>query len=546
MACCTLLLSGAILFQFYNRYDRSRHNVADIEQFRVVLDAATALAAERGPANSAMGEADAGMKARIEALASAREKTDLGIAAIEALEAVSSKHMIPASLIDSMKRQLLRARRTVDAAINKPRAQRSFADIQSAIEAMIATSDMMDDGVRWMSESLVAEDPELSNPVISGQILSHLRDYTGRIASHIMAAVIAREPIPLQNQIESRLSRGRVMELWRLLSIARAAYPANPDIAEKQRIFEEAFFGPGLRLIDRTIAEGNGRANYRQTSGELSRDFVATIKPVEEVRKAFLQASIDDLRKKERHAWYMLVAVSWGAAVITLFLIGLAAAVQAYLFGPLLRASAMVIDLADGRIPEKSPRRPKGAELNRLFEALSVLTDRMVERAALMSRLQTEAETDGMTGLLNRAAFERLMRTAEALQGTCLILIDIDHFKSINDRFGHPAGDNVLRSIAALLKVLPAMGHVPARFGGEEFAILFRGDLSSATALCDGLRVEIAALAVEFDGVPLPGITASFGLTAHREDRFEDIVRRADAALYRAKGEGRNRVCIAH
>lgn len=544
MAFCTLVLSGAVLFHFFHLHHRSRENVHQIEYYRTVLDAATSLAAERGPANSAMGEAGTGLADKIARLLEARRKTDKGLEALRTPAERKRGQAVPPKMTEHLLHQLARARASVDMVISKPLEERRYEDIQAAIEGMVAASDLMDNCLRWLSGNLIAEDEDLANPVVGGQILIELRDYTGRIASHIIAPLIVRQPMPLKNQMESRLTRGRVMELLRLLDLSVAAYPEETQIPRKKLLFEQHFLQEGLRMVDRALEEGDGRADYSQTAAELSSDYVPTIKPVEEVRNLFLDAAIADLYSKERHARLMLIAVSTGTLIVVLFLIGIAAAVQVFLFGPLLNASAMVIDLADGR-PVHPPAKPwRGEEMRRLYDALNVLGERMREWAALVSRLKTEADTDGMTGLLNRAAFERLVHRTGALDGCCLILIDIDHFKSINDRFGHPAGDNVIRHIAELLHAELGSDHVAARFGGEEFAILYRSDAKRAVLLCERLRRAIGTMPVPYDNLMLPTITASFGLASHGGDSFEDLVRRADAALYRAKGEGRNRVCI--
>lgn len=544
MAVCTMALSATILFHFSDRYVGSIRNVKDVERFRSILDAATALAAERGPANSAMGEDPSKLSERLAKLREARLKTDIGLRALAQPATEEGQQSLPLPLLERLKARLALARAKVDAALAKPQSKRTYADIQSAIEGMISASDMMDDCVQWYSTALIARDADLATPVVGGQILSQLRDYTGRIASHVIAPVVVRVDMPLKNQIESRMTRGRVFELLRLLNTSIAAYPEEASIARRKLLFEQLFFRQGLPLVDRIIEEGTNQTAYTMTAAELSRAYVPTIRPIEDVRSSFLAAAVADLYKKEKLARGMLLAVSAGTLMIILFFIGIAAAVHVFLFGPLISASSMVIDLADGREFD-APKKPwRGAEMRRLYGSLQVLARRMAEWSALMKRLKTEVDTDGMTGLLNRAAFDRLARDAGMLDYSCLILIDIDHFKSINDRFGHPAGDNVIRGIGDLLRRELGDRHLAARFGGEEFAILHRGGLSLSTALCERLREGIASMPIEFDNRPLPQITASFGIACYREDRFEDLVRRADAALYRAKGEGRNRVCI--
>lgn len=149
---------------------------------------------------------------------------------------------------------------------------------------------------------------------------------------------------------------------------------------------------------------------------------------------------------------------------------------------------------------------------------------------------------DALTGLANRRALAAALEQA-LLQGApfCLALLDLDHFKAVNDTHGHVAGDAVLVQIAATLRASAAGHGVLARYGGEEFAWLMPGlDLDQATLQCEYLREAVA-----FASEALP-VTISIGLTAGRAgERLADVLQRADAALYAAKRAGRDRVATA-
>ena len=160
----------------------------------------------------------------------------------------------------------------------------------------------------------------------------------------------------------------------------------------------------------------------------------------------------------------------------------------------------------------------------------------------------TEARTDGLTGLANRRAFDRKLDELFATyqkggRSFVLALVDIDHFKSINDNHGHPVGDQVLRHLARTLKSQLDDAIQVARYGGEEFAILMNGPLQIAAAKMNETRKTVADERADFgDGLYL-GITVSVGLSEPREDvLIGPIVRRADESLYAAKNIGRNRV----
>lgn len=160
--------------------------------------------------------------------------------------------------------------------------------------------------------------------------------------------------------------------------------------------------------------------------------------------------------------------------------------------------------------------------------------------------LTEQSRTDPLTGLPNRramsAALEAATHDADGQpRQTAVALLDLDHFKNVNDLYGHATGDHVLAELARLLRAHFAGHGLAARFGGEEFVVLMPDtSLVTAELQCDFLRMAVADLSL---GIPL---TISIGVAAHREgDSVDQTLARADAALYQAKREGRNRVVRA-
>lgn len=169
-----------------------------------------------------------------------------------------------------------------------------------------------------------------------------------------------------------------------------------------------------------------------------------------------------------------------------------------------------------------------------------------------VSALEKEVLTDPLTGLLNRRLLEtrlddEILRARRFGFSLSVFLIDIDRFKSVNDHHGHQAGDDVLRAIAHLLTLKSRPGDTVVRYGGEEFLLIApRTNLETGFAVADRIRRDIEALRTEFGGRSLP-ITASFGVSCLSPDDpgASALIGRADSALYRAKHEGRNRVCLS-
>jgi two-component system chemotaxis response regulator CheY len=174
--------------------------------------------------------------------------------------------------------------------------------------------------------------------------------------------------------------------------------------------------------------------------------------------------------------------------------------------------------------------------------------------SAARQQMETLAMQDGLTGLLNRRAIEaqaraELSRAERQGAPLSLVLLDIDHFKAVNDRYGHDVGDQALRHVAQVLAAYVRTYDWAGRWGGEEFLVLFPGaEPSGAVIAADRIRTAIAESPLRLeDGVTVT-LTISLGVAALSGPpagpaSLTELVRRADEALYRAKHEGRNRVC---
>ena len=177
---------------------------------------------------------------------------------------------------------------------------------------------------------------------------------------------------------------------------------------------------------------------------------------------------------------------------------------------------------------------------------LLLCTDRM------RMELERSATTDHLTGLLNRRAIEAAGRRAIAAarqRGTpCAVaMLDIDHFKRINDELGHAGGDDALLQVVARLRGVVQVAHALGRFGGEEFLLLLpEADATSACEVAERLRAALSAGALDLETGAWPAtLSAGVAVLSLRDRNFDDLVRRADAALYRAKQAGRDRVALA-
>lgn len=169
----------------------------------------------------------------------------------------------------------------------------------------------------------------------------------------------------------------------------------------------------------------------------------------------------------------------------------------------------------------------------------------------LVAEVTARSETDKLSGLLNRRGFEdhaerAIGIAAQSGQAATMIVADLDHFKHINDSFGHAIGDRVIAAFAKTLGAEADPRIIVGRLGGEEFAVFLPSGIGEGRAFAEQARKAFAAASIDGVSGHQP-ITASFGVTElQRGDSLSELLRRADVALYDAKKGGRNRVCIAH
>ena len=192
------------------------------------------------------------------------------------------------------------------------------------------------------------------------------------------------------------------------------------------------------------------------------------------------------------------------------------------------------------------------------LEHLSIITNIIaiaVHNATLYEQVEELSYTDGMTMLHNYRYFElrlkeEVLRHKRSRSGLSLIILDVDNFKNYNDRMGHPAGDEVLRKIARVLKETVRENDIVARYGGEEFAIILPGEDKKGThVLAERVRAAVEETPFEHEELQPNGkITISLGYASLPEDAetAEDLTYKADTALYEAKRNGRNRVKAFH
>ena len=171
----------------------------------------------------------------------------------------------------------------------------------------------------------------------------------------------------------------------------------------------------------------------------------------------------------------------------------------------------------------------------------------LVDGLKLQTQLKQHAVIDGLTGLHNRRWFDDAMQCKVKYSNSndsplCLMLLDIDYFKKFNDEFGHLAGDQVIRAVAGALSASMRPDDMPARFGGDEFAVILpETGIDEALVIGERLRTHVQELSVRLGDQILPAVSVTLGVaTMCKGDTVDSLFKRADESLYAAKKRGRN------
>jgi diguanylate cyclase (GGDEF)-like protein len=554
----TLGLGLMLILPHHADYRDSQRRLQALETFRSALDLGHAVSAERGPANSVMGEPAGDTHAARARLREFRTRSDLHFDRLR--DSIGRAPWRDRSgwlaQLDRLRQQLQQVRAQVDRIAGQPHESRDATVVAATVDHAFRVVDGLQPLITVAGTRLAAVAPSTSGNVILARVLFDTREYGGRLGSLVVPSLVTRTPLSPGTQAAMEQMRGRLGALQEvLLHSDLADLDGNDQDGMPQASGTIRSLQEGMRIMDRLLAQGAATGRYPLTARMLTDAYVPHLRPLDEAREN-LMVLIDMRLHQERTeagrvlGWTLAaLAAVVGVVVATLWV------ALRRLFAPLLAAAQELVALA-GQPPEAVPRTR--SEIRLLQDALQVLRHRLQERDLLDRQRQADgeqlkraAETDVLTGLANRRVLHQVgenlagYRRAKDL-AACLILFDVDHFKRINDRHGHPAGDQVLRTVAAVATANVRTGDLLARFGGEEFAVLvFDPDETRAVALAEKMRAALADTPHLLAGGERLRVTASFGVASGTRGvlGWLDLLDRADRALYQAKQRGRDRVC---
>lgn len=548
---CTGILALVLFTYSVCDFVSARRNLYDLETHSLALDVANLFSAERWSAITAIASESAAGGLEKQHIEELRQRTDAALIRLSS-RSVSSfglrSKAVPQAMLRAVVDELAHARRHIDRLAAIPRQHLKADDIHSAIEGMLIASDRLRLIFSLFSDRLIYHNANLAAAVLSGQMVADISEHGGRMFSQVITSVIFGQALPAVNKIDSRHSQGSVIALWNMIDHDAAVYQNEALVSARMKV-TRMFLAEGLTLIDMVIRQGSKDGRYSVTAAELADRFIPTLQPLETFRYALLDTATRQYRDARAQALTTLIAVGLVTIFILAILAGLLLSLRRHIFQPLLEARHAVLLSASDRPIQLASMATRG-EVKALLHAIEILSGQFQQRAAQLNQLKYQAETDYLTSLLNRRALDQIVRnlTQDHNSGTgriSLILIDIDHFKMVNDNYGHLTGDKILMETAALLRSHVQPGYMTARFGGEEFAIVApETDLVVAIATARKLKAALQRhrfIALNGETV---NITASFGVATGRKQsgHWLALVKQADTALYRAKADGRNRI----
>ena len=333
------------------------------------------------------------------------------------------------------------------------------------------------------------------------------------------------------------LNKGGLGTAYLVNADGRPLLPAIPN--EGENAGGSSSNEPAKAPAAEAAARGErGVTTYRTAKGE---DAVGAYAWIADIQAGLIVELDDELLVKPLERLQGFVAIM-SAACLVLALVA-SALLSARIFKP-VRALIRAMDEVAASDYSRNVDLVTGDELDGLIERFNRMRRLVARRESI---LKDDASRDSLTGLYNHSAItEYLDRAARSGGGVCFAMVDLDHFKRINDELGHKAGDYVLVRLAELLRRTVRAGDFVGRYGGEEFAVVLRN--GDEAAFCERLRAAIEATDFVYEGKRIP-VTASVGWAcsdpaspAEGDNPGDGIVNAADAALYRAKAAGRNRV----
>lgn len=537
-------LSIPLIINSYQEYIRTNKTLIEIISLRSLVKTANKISRERAPSNKVMSSQPQDLAKNRQDLQEYRKVVDLQIEqTIETLKR-NGFGMIAEDLDTDLKTKLAQARSTVDAYANTPTSQRTSIQFDRAILSMFDVWDESRELLKWLMVLSESKNSKMSNYFTSILILTDMRDQAGRVASNIMAPVTFDEKISDENRARSLQTQHQAIYLWGLVDTIQPEQSKSTEYVRLYLRVKTEFLDKGLPIISQLLDESKNHQAYFITANELTDQMVGKFTTVMDLQNYILDDSIavaDEQNRRAKLQFIFTLCISSLSLLIAIFTMIYA---KRRVFGPLINARNMILRLS-GSSDELTQMRKNKEEFFSLFEAIDKLRGMLKQRDSMELQLKQIANSDVLTGVANRLALEEyiaaLEAKAEGLSQTCVIAIDIDNFKFVNDQYGHIVGDQVISMIADQLKRHVRTSDLIVRYGGDEFLIVLENiQMDAAKAIAENIREGVAGQGILLSGMADEiRVSVSIGV-AIGANSWLALLEKADQSLLKAKAKGKN------
>lgn len=543
-----LLIAVPQIISNYREYSRANRALVNIQALQVFAETSNKISRERAPTNKAMSSSTANFPDRIKELQDYRKGVDQQInLTVETLNKAGFTSL--ADQVDvQLRHDLNIARKQVDAYLALPLKERNSVQMDQVIQGMFRAWD----SCRAMLQQLINHSKKNNSDVTDYAsivlILADLRDQSGRVASNIMAPLSFSEPLPEYNKARSLQTQEQVKYLWRLMDTMQIESLKTPEYLYLYGQVKTQFIDQGLPIVNRLVQESRNQQSYFLTANQLTDAIVDKFTTVVNLQKYLLETHALSARHRmesEQRQFFITLFISLLSLSVAVFTM---LYTRKKLFEPLIYARNMILELS--QVQERDylgDASIQTKEVHTLTDALDKLKEMLKQRDAFEFQLQNSANTDSLTGVSNRLALDVYLKNiatqTERFQELTLIMVDIDNFKYVNDRFGHILGDSVIVEIARCLKANIAQSDLIVRFGGDEFLILIdRIQWDWALQISESILADVSRLNFNSSmSNEQLNVSVSIGVATGAES-WEALFNRADASLFKAKAQGRNKV----
>jgi diguanylate cyclase (GGDEF)-like protein len=529
-----------------------------------VMKFAEKASAERGPTIPVLNDSEPPDLAKRERLTIARAATDEALSnALNGLDAGllgRSQEALKLALVQVQKArdQLTMARMDVDRVSALPFSERVVPErrlTRQPIDQMFVVVDTVFEGLTGLSAEAERIYPDLSLQLVGARYAAELREYAGRLGSQFTIPLATNKTLGAEERRDIPQLIGRIQQLRKLVEVRARVTSIDPRLDLAMSEMNKRYFGVGVPFIATLTELGLSGQPYGVDSAQFVARYVPEMKSIVQLRDAMFDVAKEQAMQKIAQANRRTKLNLAIGCTILLIEIAVFFLIQRRVIKPLLVTTNNMLRLMNGDIDlavTKTSRSDEIGDIQNAVAALKEVTEKRIsleaEREHLIEHLQIASEVDFLTSLLNRRALmqrgEQLLAQAKRHHwSVAVVLFDIDHFKLVNDAYGHAVGDQVLIQVAAIAQSECRQADLLARYGGEEFILLaFDCDDAQAINLAERVRTKMAQYKFGA-GHDTFELTASFGV-AHAQsfevDHLEILIKGADRALYKAKSQGRN------